>query len=118
MAGPQSGHDFFAAALSAAIAGCQIGTRTQTVALILHQGAVPALLANEDGGSAMNWDQIEGNWMKAKGKLRQQWGKLTDDDLSLIDGKREELASRLQERYGYQKEQAEKEIDSWMRKAS
>jgi uncharacterized protein YjbJ (UPF0337 family) len=109
---------FFAAALSAVNAGCSIGTRTQTVALILHQGAVAALLANEHGGSAMNWDQIEGNWMKAKGKLRQQWGKLTDDDLALINGKREELAGRLQERYGYQKEQAEKEIDSWMRKAS
>jgi uncharacterized protein YjbJ (UPF0337 family) len=73
---------------------------------------------HECGGSAMNWDQIEGNWVKAKGKLRQQWGKLTDDDLTLINGKREELAGRLQERYGYQKDQAEKEIDSWMKKAS
>jgi uncharacterized protein YjbJ (UPF0337 family) len=72
----------------------------------------------EHGGSSMNWDQIEGNWVKTKGKLRQQWGKLTDDDLTLIDGKREELAGRLQERYGYQKEQAEKEIDAWMKKAS
>jgi len=66
----------------------------------------------------MNWDQIEGNWTKAKGKLRAQWGKLTDDDLTVINGKREELAGRLQERYGYQKEQAEKEIDAWMKKAS
>jgi uncharacterized protein YjbJ (UPF0337 family) len=73
---------------------------------------------DECGGSAMNWDQIEGNWMKAKGKLRQQWGKLTDDDIDVIDGKREELAGRLQARYGYQKEQAEKAIDDWMRKAS
>jgi uncharacterized protein YjbJ (UPF0337 family) len=51
----------------------------------------------------MNWDQIEGNWTKAKGKLRQQWGKLTDDDVDVINGKREELAGRLQARYGYQK---------------
>ena len=50
----------------------------------------------------MNWDQIEGNWVKAKGKLRQQWGKLTDDDIDVINGKRQELAGRLQERYGYQ----------------
>jgi uncharacterized protein YjbJ (UPF0337 family) len=73
---------------------------------------------HEHGGSAMNWDQIEGNWVKAKGKLRQQWGKLTDDDVDVINGKREELAGRLQERYGYQKEQAEKAIDEWMKKAS
>ena len=44
----------------------------------------------------MNWDQIEGNWMKAKGKLRAKWGKLTDDDIDVINGKREELAGRLQ----------------------
>jgi uncharacterized protein YjbJ (UPF0337 family) len=66
----------------------------------------------------MNWDQIEGNWTKAKGKLRQQWGKLTDDDIDIINGKRQELAGRLQERYGYQKEQAEQAIDEWMKKAS
>ena len=66
----------------------------------------------------MNWDQIEGNWTKAKGKLRQQWGKLTDDDIDVINGKREELAGRLQERYGYQKEKAQEEIDNWMKRAS
>ena len=56
--------------------------------------------------------------MKAKGKLRQQWGKLTDDDLARVNGKREELAGRLQERYGYEKDRAEREIDNWMQKAS
>jgi uncharacterized protein YjbJ (UPF0337 family) len=66
----------------------------------------------------MNWDQIEGNWMKAKGKLGQQWGKLTDDDLTRVNGEREELAGRLQERYGYEKNRAEREIDNWMQKAS
>ena len=66
----------------------------------------------------MNWDQIEGNWVKAKGKVRQQWGKLTDDDIMRINGKRQELTGRLQERYGYAKEQAEREIDDWMQHAS
>ena len=66
----------------------------------------------------MNWDQIEGNWVKAKGKLREQWGKLTDDDITRINGKREALAGRLQVRYGYAKEQAEREIDDWMKRAS
>jgi uncharacterized protein YjbJ (UPF0337 family) len=59
----------------------------------------------------MNWDQVKGNWKQMKGKVQQQWGKLTDDDLDRIDGKREELAGRIQERYGYEKEQADKEIE-------
>jgi uncharacterized protein YjbJ (UPF0337 family) len=104
---------FFGAATRA----CGVrGTGAQIVALSPHCEAAPCPPLN--GRSTMNWDQIEGNWTKAKGKLRQQWGKLTDDDLTLIDGKREELLGRLQERYGYQKEQAEKEVDNWMKKAS
>jgi uncharacterized protein YjbJ (UPF0337 family) len=62
----------------------------------------------------MNWDRVEGNWKEFKGKAQQQWGKLTSDDLDVIEGKRTELAGRLQQRYGYAKEQAEKEIDSWL----
>jgi uncharacterized protein YjbJ (UPF0337 family) len=64
--------------------------------------------------SYMNWDQIAGNWKQFRGKVRQQWGKLTDDDVALIQGKQTELAGRLQERYGYSKEQAEKEIKNWI----
>jgi uncharacterized protein YjbJ (UPF0337 family) len=63
----------------------------------------------------MNWDQIEGNWKQFKGKAKQQWSKLTDDDLGQISGKREELVGVVQERYGYQKDQAEKEIDNWLK---
>jgi uncharacterized protein YjbJ (UPF0337 family) len=62
----------------------------------------------------MNRDQVEGNWKQFKGKIRQQWGKLTDDDLVQIEGKQQELAGRIQERYGISKEQAEKEIKSWV----
>ena len=62
----------------------------------------------------MNWDQIEGNWVKAKGKLRQQWGKLTDDDWTFIGGKKDALVGKLQERYGYKKDQAEKEVDDYI----
>jgi len=61
----------------------------------------------------MNWDVIEGNWKQLKGKVQHQWGKLTDDDLKLVEGKQSELAGRLQERYGYTKEQAHSEIESW-----
>lgn len=61
----------------------------------------------------MNKDIFEGNWKQLKGKVQQQWGKLTDDDLDLIDGKRTELAGKLQERYGYGKDEAEKHLQSW-----
>ena len=59
----------------------------------------------------MNWDRIEGNWKQLSGKVRQQWGKLTDDDLDVIDGRREELAGRIQEVYGVSKDEAEKQIE-------
>ena len=59
----------------------------------------------------MNWETVQGNWDKMKGKVHQKWAKLTDDDLEMIKGKREELAGRLRERYGFEKDPAEKEID-------
>ena len=62
----------------------------------------------------MNWDRIEGNWKEFKGKVQQHWGDLTNDDLDVIKGKRTELAGRLQQRYGYQKEDAEKQINAWL----
>ncbi|MEO8278706.1 MAG: CsbD family protein [Ideonella sp.] len=61
----------------------------------------------------MNWDRIEGNWKQIKGKAKVQWGKLTDDDLDIVAGKRQELAGRIQERYGVTKDEAEKQVDSW-----
>ena len=61
----------------------------------------------------MNWDQIAGNWKQFKGTVKEKWGKLTDDDLEVIEGKKDQLVGRLQERYGYTKEQAEKELKSW-----
>jgi len=63
----------------------------------------------------MNWDRIEGNWKQLKGTVKQKWGKLTDDDIALIDGKQTELVGRLQERYGIAKDAAESQIDDWYR---
>src|SRR5262249_30853196 len=63
----------------------------------------------------MNWDQVKGNWKQLKGKVKEKWGKLTDDDLTTIAGKRDQLAGKLQERYGYGKEQAERELDDFAR---
>jgi uncharacterized protein YjbJ (UPF0337 family) len=65
----------------------------------------------------MNWVRVEGNWNEFKGKVQQKWGKLTKDDLDVVKGKRTELAGRLQQRYGYAKDQAEKEIDIWLNAA-
>ncbi len=62
----------------------------------------------------MNWDRVEGEWKQWKGKVQQQWGKLTNDDMDVIEGNRTELVGRLQQRYGYAKDQAEKEIDRWV----
>ena len=61
----------------------------------------------------MNKDQVGGNWKQLKGKVKEQWGKLTDDDITVIEGKRDQLVGKIQERYGYAKDQAEKEVDSW-----
>jgi uncharacterized protein YjbJ (UPF0337 family) len=58
----------------------------------------------------MNKDTFEGNWKQFKGKVKEEWGKLTDDDLDVINGRREQLVGRLQERYGLEKGAAEKQI--------
>ena len=58
----------------------------------------------------MNWDQIKGKWKQAKGQAQQKWGKLTEDDLDVIDGRREELVGTVQERYGIAKEEAERQV--------
>ncbi len=63
----------------------------------------------------MNWDQIAGMWKQWGGRIRQKWGKLTDDDIQHIAGKRDELAGKLQERYGIEKEEAHRQIDEWER---
>ena len=62
----------------------------------------------------MNWNQIEGDWENFKGKVQSQWGKLSDDDLDVIQGKRKQLAGKIKERYGKAQEEAEHEIDQWL----
>ena len=61
----------------------------------------------------MDWNRVEGNWKQFKGAAKEKWGKLTDDDLDVIDGKREQLAGRIQERYGVTREEAEKQVEQW-----
>jgi uncharacterized protein YjbJ (UPF0337 family) len=61
----------------------------------------------------MDWDRVEGNWKVAKGKVKEQWGKLTSDDLDVIDGRRDQLEGKIQERYGYAKDQVRRDVDDW-----
>jgi uncharacterized protein YjbJ (UPF0337 family) len=63
----------------------------------------------------MNDDILQGKWAQMKGKVKQQWGKLTDDDLDRISGKREELVGLMQERYGWERERAETEFDDYLK---
>jgi uncharacterized protein YjbJ (UPF0337 family) len=63
----------------------------------------------------MNWDTIAGKWREFGGQLRSKWGKLTDDDLSVIGGKKDALIGRLQQHYGYQRDRAEREVDDYLR---
>lgn len=58
----------------------------------------------------MNSDRFEGNWKQLKGKVKEKWGKLTDDDLDVIDGRREQLLGKIQERYGIAREEAERQL--------
>lgn len=66
----------------------------------------------------MNKDQIEGNWKQLKGKVKQQWGKLTNDDIDVMVGNRQELAGKIQEAYGCNKAEAEKQISEWEKNAA
>jgi uncharacterized protein YjbJ (UPF0337 family) len=59
----------------------------------------------------MNRDILEGNWKQMRGQVKEWWGELTDDDLDRIDGKKDQLIGRLQERYGYTRERAEEEVN-------
>ncbi len=61
----------------------------------------------------MNWDQIQGQWKQMMGNVKRHWGKLTDDDVQVVEGNRERLVGKIQERYGVTKEEAEKQVDDW-----
>jgi uncharacterized protein YjbJ (UPF0337 family) len=66
----------------------------------------------------MNSDQVEGKWKQMKGALKEKWGKLTDDDLKIIEGNRDQLIGTVQERYGIAKEEAQKQVEEWKRTQS
>lgn len=63
----------------------------------------------------MNWDRIQGDWKQLKGNIKVRWGKLTDDELDVIAGKRDVLAGKIQEAYGISKEEAERQVNEWQK---
>jgi uncharacterized protein YjbJ (UPF0337 family) len=94
------------------------GARDITAAGNVNADEPPALRMQGRLGTAqveevaMDWNRVEGNWKQLKGEVKEQWGKLTDDDLDTINGRREQLEGKIQERYGYQKDQAQRDVDS------
>ena len=63
----------------------------------------------------MNEDIMQGKWTQIKGKVKEQWGKLTDDEIDQLDGKKDQLVGRVQERYGLAKDQAERDVNAWLK---
>jgi uncharacterized protein YjbJ (UPF0337 family) len=63
----------------------------------------------------MNEDILSGKWTQLKGKVKEQWGKLTDDEIDQLDGKKDQLVGRVQERYGIARDQAERDVDTWLK---
>ena len=61
----------------------------------------------------MDWNRVEGSWKQVKGAVKEKWGKLTDDDLDVINGRREQLEGKIQERYGLAKDQIRSDVDAW-----
>ena len=61
----------------------------------------------------VNWDTAKGNWKEFTGKVREQWGELTDDDVEQVKGDRDQLAGKIQTRYGVTKEEAHKQVGEW-----
>ena len=61
----------------------------------------------------MNWDVVEGNWNQVKGKVKQQWGRLTNDQLDMVSGRRDQLIGKIQECYGIARDEAERQVTDW-----
>jgi uncharacterized protein YjbJ (UPF0337 family) len=94
----------------------RLGLRHRLVDGILEQVPLPGvsfLKASFTWSKRMDWNRVEGNWKKVRGKVKEKWGQLTDDDLNTINGRREQLEGKLQERYGLAKDQVRRDVDDW-----
>jgi uncharacterized protein YjbJ (UPF0337 family) len=80
-----------------------------------HSGPNGVFKHYRDAECVMDWNRIEGNWKQFKGKAKEKWGRLTNDDLDVINGRQDQLEGRIQERYGLAKDQAKKDVETWFR---
>jgi uncharacterized protein YjbJ (UPF0337 family) len=62
----------------------------------------------------MNWDRLQGQWQQVQGEAKRRWAQLTDDDMTEVEGNREKLEGKIQERYGYSKDRVKREVDDWI----
>jgi uncharacterized protein YjbJ (UPF0337 family) len=109
---PLSGHKSTGHARKSSIGGTETGS---TLAAFRNIGRWKPLIPHHPnkGGFGMDWNRVEGNWKQVKGQVKEKWGKLTDDDLDVVAGKRDQLEGKIQERYGIAKDQVQKDIDDW-----
>jgi uncharacterized protein YjbJ (UPF0337 family) len=89
------------------------GTSEATLGLS-HKPRAKLGASNDTGELVMNWDRVEGDWKQFKGKIKEKWGNLTDDDLDRVAGQREQLEGIIQKRYGIEKDQVRKDINAWL----
>jgi uncharacterized protein YjbJ (UPF0337 family) len=68
--------------------------------------------------TTMDWNRIQGNWKQAQGRIKEKWGKLTDDDLAMVNGQREQLEGIIEKRYGLAKDMVRKDVDAWLKSQS
>jgi uncharacterized protein YjbJ (UPF0337 family) len=78
-----------------------------------HSNANGVFQQHTDMECVMDWNRVEGNWKQVKGKIKEKWGRLTDDDLDVIKGRRDQLEGKIQDRYGLAKDQVQKDVDDW-----
>jgi uncharacterized protein YjbJ (UPF0337 family) len=83
--------------------------------IVIRSHAALEIDAPQQRRKKMEWNQIEGNWKQAKGRIKEKWGDLTDDDLTRIQGKRDQFEGELQKRYGKSKEAVSKDVDDWLK---
>ena len=90
--------------------------RKKPMLLVTRQRRSNQNRKNQEGRSA-SWtgNRIEGNWKQFKGQAKEKWGRLTDDDLDVINGRQDQLEGKIQERYGLAKDQAKKDVDAWFK---